>query len=492
VAVIFSGGAVQTSAPPPPPAAAAALATTGGTSPWLYTYGDPYLYASMYRTQPEVRTVIDFLARNVAHLNVHAYRRLSDTDRERLADHELIGWLKDPNYATSQYRLFETLMQDLGIYFYACWLKVPLSNPNRFGLVRLPPEQIHVEGFLLPSSFIWTTPDGKSRSIAPKDVVYFSGYDPFNPLMGLSPLETLRRTLDEHAASTDYRSAFWRNAARLEGVIERPKDAPRWSPEQKQSFREQWQQRFAGQPGQTAVLEDGMQFKPMSFSARDSELTSARKLTREECAAAYHVPLPMVGILDHATFSNIKEQHKQLYQDTLGPWLRFLQDELQRQLLIECSDTDRVYLEFNIGEKLKGSFEEQATSIRTLVGRPIMTANEGRARLNLPAITDDPTANELAQPLNLASAGIPAGTITEPDAEPVVRRTLQRQQARLAKVVPSSRVAAFTSMRDRFDRELADDLSGLFGDGALSIARAVNAETLRLLECNDDPWQEAS
>ena len=104
----------------------------------------------------------------------------------------------------------------------------------------------------------------------------------------------------------------------------------------------------------------------------------------------------MVGILEHATFSNIKEQHKQLYADCLGPWLEMVSEEIERRLLPEARDTTDVYGEFNIAEKLKGSFEEQATALRLLVGRPVMTANEGRARLNLPSIKDDPTADQLA------------------------------------------------------------------------------------------------
>src|SRR5690554_6984432 len=64
-----------------------------------------------------------------------------------------------------------------------------------------------------------------------------------------------------------------------------------------------------------------MHLNPPSFpTRRSSDLIEARKLTREEVAAAYYIPPPLVGILDHATFSNIREQHKQLYQDTLGPW----------------------------------------------------------------------------------------------------------------------------------------------------------------------------
>jgi hypothetical protein len=140
-----------------------------------------------------------------------------------------------------------------------------------------------------------------------------------------------------------------------------------------------------------------------SFSAVDSQYLEGRKFSREEVARAYHIPLPMVGILDHATFSNIEEQHRNLYQDCLGPWLVMLQQELDLQLVGDFPDVDDVYCEFNLAEKMRGSFTEQAQSFSTLVGRPVMTANEARARMNLPMIEGD--ADELVTPLNVLVGG---------------------------------------------------------------------------------------
>ena len=76
----------------------------------LYQFGGQSIYGAMYETQPNVRTVIDFIARNIAQLGIHAYRRVSDTDRERLIDHQVIGWLTTPNPQITQYRLIEALM----------------------------------------------------------------------------------------------------------------------------------------------------------------------------------------------------------------------------------------------------------------------------------------------------------------------------------------------------------------------------------------------
>jgi HK97 family phage portal protein len=455
----------------------------------------PQTYAAMYRTQPSVRTVVDFIARNVAQLGIHIYRRISDIDRERLANHELAQWLKNPNPGMTQHRLIESLMQDLGVYFMAYWLKVRERN-GRLGLVRLPPETVTVHGWLVPEAFDWTLPDNTIRTLRPQDLVYFHGYDPCDPLSGISPLETLRRTLEGESAAGSYMSAFWENAARLEGVIQRPATAPKWTPEQKQSFREQWQTRFQGpaNAGQTAVLEDGMTFQATSYSAKDSEYTDARKLSREEVAREYHVPLPMVGILDHATYSNIREQHKNLYQDCLGPWLDFIEQELTKQLLIECSDQDGVYIEFNIAEKLKGSFEEQAAAMQTAVGRPVMTVNEGRARLNLPSIKNDTTANQVALPLNMSPTGEDVepqrALMRVPGVTAAIARAWRRQASVVAKGLPFD--------ADRWNTELAADLEEALivaggeraqsAEAAASLACHLNSETQQLLADGSNPF----
>ena len=475
------------------PRSASYWPTTGSGSVTLYGHSETY--ARIYATQPNVRTCVDFLARNIAQVPLHAYRRISDTDRERLVNHELIQWIGTPNSGTRRYRLFETLVADLGIYFNAYWLKVPWTVQGRaqIALVRLPPEEVTVTGNLLPSSVVWRR-DGQKVELALADVVIFNGYNPLNPLIGLSPLETLRRVLAEEQAAGAHREAFWRNSGRIEGIVTRPKEAKRYTPEQAASWREQYQQIYSGGAGagKTLLLQDGETFTPTAWSPKDSEYVSARKLTREECASAYHIPLPMVGILDHATYSNIKEQHKQLYADTLGPWFELIQQELEGQLLVDCADQENVYLEFNIADKLKGSFEEQASALNLLVRRAIMTPNEGRARLNLSRL-DDPSADELAEQAGVApSAQTPAPPEPPPEPEPatealvapVLTITRARIDAALAKLPAPDRPAAFLGQITRWNRELETDLLGVVQDVvvARTVAMQSNADTLTRLQ----------
>jgi len=264
--------------------------------------------------------------------------------------------------------------------------------------------------------------DGNSgvRVVPADQMVYFRGYG-LDKDSGISPLEALRRTLREEFAATEMREQVMRNGARMSGYLERPKDAPEWSEVARERFRTAWQAQYAGSgpgAGGTPILEDGMTFKPVSQTAKDLQYIEARKLTREEVAAAYFVPPPMLGILDHATFSNITEQHKMLYQDTLGPWLSMISEEIALQLLPDFEpDSDRFYVEFNLREKLTGSFEERAEAISKAVGGPVMTVNEARALDNRPPVDG---GDDLIRPLNVTANGddepIPAAPADEPPA----------------------------------------------------------------------------
>lgn len=369
-----------------------------------------YDYATLYKTQPNVRTCVDFLARNIAQLGLHVFRRVSDTDRVRLIDHPLAKVLSTPmppEFKVTRYRLIETLMGDLGVYFNAYWLKIKQAGTNvPLSLLRIPPNMVTVYGDLVPLRYEMTL-SGKLHTFAPDEIVHFRGYNAESAVEGLSPLETLRRVLAEEHAAGEYREGLWRNGARMYGIVNRPANAPEWSDTARNRFKQEFSALYAGDDlgnsGKTAVLEDGMVWQQVSFNAQESEYLAGRKLTREECAREYHIPLPMVGILDNATFSNITEQHKNLYQDSLGPWLAMIEQEIELQLLPELGDTDGVYVEFNIAEKLQGAFEDQVKALQSAVGRPWMTADEARARMNLPSMGGD--ADELVTPLNVLVGG---------------------------------------------------------------------------------------
>jgi HK97 family phage portal protein len=395
------------------------LATTGaGVTPMFSAApiaAAPWEYEAIWRAQPQVRTVISFLARNIAQVGIHTFRRISDTDRERLRDHPLAQLLAEPLPRMTQYRFIERMVSDYALYDDFYGIKLRLNG--RLQILPVPPTLIR------PAEGNWIAPKyyetAGGREFAPEEVVHIHGYTPETLTHGTSPIESLRDLLLESAESAKQRQAMWKGGARHTGVLVRPPEAPEWGPKERARFREMWRAftQGGGGEGGTPILEDGMDYKPVGFNPEQAQYIEGRKLTREECAAAYFIPPPLIGILDHATYSNIKEQHSHLYQDTLGPYMVMFAQEIQAQILPDLPDSEDVYCEFNIDAKMRGSFEEQAAAASTATGRPWMTVNETRARNNLPGIDG---GDDLIVPLNVTQGGLasPRDTAPEPDAVP--------------------------------------------------------------------------
>ncbi|QHB37234.1 portal protein [Gordonia phage Gudmit] len=403
MAFVVSEGALQGLSRPQLPAAATANLST----PVAFSNDFAVDYLEIWRKHRAVRTTVSFLARNIAQLGIHAFRRIDDTDRQRLspADHPLAKVMRQPNAVTTRYRLMDATVHDLAIFDRAYWLKLGSSSAPQ--VVRIPPMMV------TPKGDNWITPEAfevrgsKGTQLFARDrVLYFRGYGGDTDF-GASPMEALRQVLAEDHAGSKARAEILNNGARVSGYLERPAGAPRWESDARERFAKSWRAQYTGggpMAGGTPILEDGMTFKDATQTARDLQYIEARKLTREEVAAVFFVPPPMVGILDKATFSNITEQHKMLYQDTLGPWLTMIAEEIALQLIpdIAPTESDDLYVEFNLREKLTGNFEERQSAITQAVGGPTMTINEARALDNRPPLEG---GDELIRPLNVTQNG---------------------------------------------------------------------------------------
>jgi hypothetical protein len=180
-----------------------------------------------------------------------------------------------------------------------------------------------------------------------------------------------------------------------------------------------------------------MTWNPASFSPEETQYIESRKLTYEEVALTYFGPVAGRSFLQ-ATGTGTEATHNQVYQDVLAPRLEHIEGEIELQLLPDFepfSSRGRIYVEFNIAAKLKGSFQEQAESLTTAVGVPYMAVNEGRARLNLPQI-DEEWADMPVQPLNVMYGGQPAVNVPVEEDPGLASATPEAKalEARVAKV----------------------------------------------------------
>jgi len=363
--------------------------------------------SQMYKTQPHLRTVVAFLGRNIAHLGLHAYRKIDATDRERDTISSVGSWLsgRRANPTMTLYDLIYATIVDLALYDRAYML--PYEGANGWEVYRVPP--------------VWVTPsrkdalgiseynigwgDSNSTVVDRSRIVAVEGYSP-SSVTGVSPaLDALRDVLAEQIQAMKYRRQLWARGGRVSAVLERPVGAPRWSDSARENFREDWYAKYTGSgshAGGTPILEDGMTLNRVDYSATDQQYIEGVQLSFTTVASVFHVNPTMVGVLDNANYSNVREFRKMLYGDTLGPLIAQLESALNAWLLPIMGGEEGTYVEFNVAEKLQGDFEAQSQFFQSAVGRPYMSANEARARLNLRAVDG---GDDLVTPLNVLVGG---------------------------------------------------------------------------------------
>lgn len=366
--------------------------------------------AQMWESQPHFRTVVTFIARNIAQLGLHSFERVDQNDRRRDRDSVLAQSVQDVDGQMTTFELVFALVGDLALYDRAYWWAAPSSDmPSGWMIRRLPPtwvEPVMANPWEVKEYRAYIRDDAAPEIIPADKVLAFPGYHP-GKMLGSSPtVDALRQTLQEQVEAATYRSQVWKRGGRASSVIERPATAAPWTETQAERFRSDWYANFTGngpRAGGTPVLEDGMQLKRIDFNAQEQQYVEAAKLSLTTVASAFHVNPTMIGQNDGANYSNVREFRKMLYGDTLGPLVAQIEGRINSFLIPRMGlDRRRFYVEFNIEEKLQGNFEDQATSLQASTGAPWMTRNEARSIRNLPAIEG---GDELVTPLNVLIGG---------------------------------------------------------------------------------------
>lgn len=372
--------------------------------------------ADLYATQPHMRTVVSFVARNAAQLGRHVYARTTEDGRTRMRTGVAAGLAEHPNDYMSGYDLFNMLFSELAIYDFALW--VPAYRNGRWQIDPIPGEW--VTGYQAADAFRASRyriqPNGGSKWywVDGKDVVVFRGYSPDGFAHGSPTVNSLKGILSEQIAATEFRSQMWKRGGRVGMFMTRPKDAPAWSKEAKQKFVQNWKNNWSGagtNAGSTPLLEDGMELKRIGFNAKEEQWLEAATLSLSTVAGAFHVPPAMVGVSGYNSFASVKEFRKMLYTETLGPLVAQVEETWNTFLMPIIGAPANQYLELNIGEKLQGDFEEQGNVLFQAVGGPYMTPNEARKKINQPPIDG---GDVLLAPLNMGASGNNGPVASEP------------------------------------------------------------------------------
>ena len=370
-----------------------------------------YTAQRLYQSQDNLKAVVDFLANSIAQLPLNVYTRNDETDRERDRKSPAARLLWRPNSAMTEFEFVRALMTEYFVFGTVYVLVLPdADSRSGWQMWPIPSEWVTdtraANAYSVQSITVIAGQSGNAVEIPHENFIQFKTYSPGNPGGYISPISALRQTLQEQIEAGNFRKQLWHSSGRLNAQIVRPANVEPWTDEQRNrfvtAFREAW---GAGgsKAGSIPILEDGMEIKPFQTSFKESQWMESVKLSREACAAAYGVNPSLIWHTDTQTYASSKDNARALYAECLGPVLQMLQQRINSFLLpMVGADPDEAYVEFDLTEKLKGSFEERASILQAAVGGPWMTRNEARADNNLPPVEG---GDELIVPLNVLEGG---------------------------------------------------------------------------------------
>jgi len=335
---------------------------------------------------------VTVLAGDVAQLPLDVYARKEDDTREVDRKHQSYRLMKRRSHPRiSAFTFRETLMSHALLYGNGVAEIVRDADRKPLFLTEDGTDVRYI-----------TRVAGEEYVLKPGNVFHVVGLSQ-EGLWGLSVWQHAKNSFGLAAAQEKHANVSFGNGSKPSGVLEHP---GKMKPEAADALRKRWDKLHQGldNAARVAVLEQGMTYKPFSFSNVDAQMIESRQFQRSEIASWFNLPPHKVGDHTHSTFSNVAELNRNYLNQSLMRWLVKWQDECNEKLLTEPQKMrDTHYFEFNTSALLRGTTKERYEAYRIAsAGQPFMTINEIRRRENMNPVDG---FDEISQPLNMGNPG---------------------------------------------------------------------------------------
>lgn len=354
-------------------------------------------------TQLQITTAwsaIRLIAETVGTLPLHLYRTTTK-GRERAKDdprYALVRWqpcdyLTAPEWKEAMVVSLATVGQSYN----------PITRFDSTGRILeiQPVQKSRVQPEVLRDGSIryWLTDrHGQRRALTRREIMPIRGFGGVGELEGYAPHHIHGNSLGLSVALEKYAAEFFGSGGQPLGIITGNYDPGEMTRDQ---FRRSVSRyiRESREKGEHPFFADGTEYTPISTPNNESQFIEARKLQIAEVARIYRVPLHMLMETDKASYNNTEQANKHFLDYTLLSYLTRIEASLNSCLLEPAERASGMYFEFDVNGLLRGDSTARADQYLKLRQASAITANEIRARENLPLVDG---ADDLVAPLNMA------------------------------------------------------------------------------------------
>lgn len=217
-----------------------------------------------------------------------------------------------------------------------------------------------------------------SMYMAPaRDVMHLRQHCPRHPLIGESAITSAALALGINVALSKGQAAFYTQMNRPSGILSTDMSLTK---DQMMVLREAFEQQAKGMnQGRIPVLANGLKFQQLGISSQDAQLVESQRMSIEEIARVFGVPLPVIGDLSHATMSNVESTVNFWLATGLGSTLDNVEKSFQDAFNLPSDET----IEFDVSSLLRMDFTARVEGLTKSIQGGLLTPNEAREKENL-------------------------------------------------------------------------------------------------------------
>jgi HK97 family phage portal protein len=431
-----------------------------------------------YRQHVWVYVAIRKRAENVAQVPFRIYQGEDEVTQGPIAE-----LFRRPSQGYSRYELWEATITYLDLRGWCLWYLAPKVG-RQAGYSKLPAGiQVLNPDFCKPVKDAEGRLAGWMYSQIPlelSEVIRFRHFHPADDVLGLSPLEAARLSIESDYQAGKYGRAFFKNAATPGGVLETDQQL---TDEQYKRLLLQWEARHGGaeKAHRIALLEGGLKYQQMSLSQRDMEFLEQRRYNREEILAIYGVPKALCGITDDLNYATHEGQRRVFWNDTIEPLLERLEEQLEAEFFPRYAPELRGLFDRSAVPELQEDISSKV-QIAQALWQMGFTANEINERLEL-GFGTKPWRDKWWPPLSLVPVGegsAPPPAEEEPKGlQPAAKAETGGHDERLRDLFLASQAAHERTIRSKVRRWLFEQRAKLL--------KLMNPKESKSL---DDGWEE--
>lgn len=220
---------------------------------------------------------------------------------------------------------------------------------------------------------------GEDAYLLPNEIFHLRNFYTLDGIMGQGLAHYAQNTLGIGLGSDVFAGGLFANGGLPSGVLETEGSL---SDEAFLKIKEGWDAAHGGRKvGGTAILEEGIKYKPISHNPDVLQFLESRKFTVLEIARFLRLPPTKLYDSETSSYNNIEHANLEVAVDTLDAWARNYEMEADVKLLNNGSGGRRT--ELDLYAVFRGDMDSRSQYFSRMMQDGAMTPNEIRTKEGL-------------------------------------------------------------------------------------------------------------